>query len=155
MSLQNETNLKQQIKETFYKAMNDKLEDITFENISQTDIEWLATLIDELRERINKLTPNRIDLQVNLNKSIDINLLKQMLKHAAFEYNDLEMLVKTIFNRLYMLCAPIQDKKIKKMESQILESEFGKGLSLLIMECNLIIDEIEQYVVEFKQNSMS
>lgn len=138
--------LHEQIKTTFYDVMKQSLEQmIETQNFTNENIDWLVRLCTEIKDRLNRLTPRRIDLHAQLSKSMDTELIEQMLKHAAFEHCDLEHLVCCIFDRIDILCAASQDKKAKALKAKILtEGNFGKAVSLLIMETNVLIDEIEE-----------
>ncbi len=135
--------MEQQIKDTFYKAMSDMLnEAVQNEKMSEKDVKWLVDLYTELRDRINNLTPNRPDLHAELAMQMDIDLLKQMLLNSAFDAHDFEQMVDCVFSRLLMLCAPVQDSKIKELKMQIITCEFPHAISMLIFKVNEILDEI-------------
>lgn len=141
--------LENQIRNTFYKAMSDSLEKIVSTQMSADDIDWIVRLCEELKTRINSLTPKRTDLHNALNASMDTGLLKQMLEHAAFEQGDLKNIVNIIFERLEALCAPSQDQHVAQVKNTIMNATFEMGVSTLIMESNKIIDEIERLGREF------
>lgn len=142
--------LENQIKETFYKAMSDSLEErIVKKKIDNETVDWLVELCNEIKERINNLTPSRRDLHEQLNKSMDTQLLKQMLQHAAFEEEDVHNLVSIICERLKMLCAPSQDAKIQLLEQELLTLAFEKCVPKLILETNKFIDDIDDLHKKF------
>ena len=145
--------LKQQIKNTFYKAMEDSLEHIiNSQKISSEDIDWLVRLCTELKNRINGLTPRRKDLHEELNKALDVTLLDQMLRHAAFDRGDLDGIVNVVFDRLLRLCAPSQNAHIEELKDKIVHANFGKAVGIMILECNKIVDEIEEMTKAFFQD---
>lgn len=145
--------LKKQIKKTFYKAMEDSLEHIiNSKNISSKDIDWLVRLCTELKDRINGLTPRRKDLHEELNKALDVTLLDQMLRHAAFDRGDLDGIINVVFDRLLQLCAPSQNAHIEELKGQIMDESFGKAVGIMILECNKVVDEIEAMTKAFFQD---
>ena len=151
------SNLQMQIKETIFKAMQDLLEkNVNNDKLNAKDIDWLISLCSELKTRINKLTPSRKDLHTQLNSAVDVQLIKQMLENNAFETKDAIDLINFVFeHRLKKLCAPCQDEKVAEVHEKILNCEnFGKQISYLIMESNIIIDEIEKLHTEFMQGSI-
>lgn len=136
--------MEMQIRAAFLKAMSDLLQRSASE-MKNEDIEWFLTLCEELKSRINDLTPSRHDLHSELDSSIDIVLLRQMLTNSAFEKRDAEQLVNIIFGRLKSLCAPVQDNKVQLVHVEILNMDnLGQQISTLIMKANMIIDEIEE-----------
>lgn len=144
--------LENQIRQTFMKAMQDLLNKSMCDKLSDRDIEWLVELCNELKYRINNLTPSRKDLHIQLNYSIDTELIKQMLSNNAFDDNDINHIVNCIFERLKMLCAPSQDNEVAALHIRISNiKNFGEKISCLIIECNKIIDSIELLKREFEK----
>jgi len=144
------TALEEQIKNTFYKAMEDSLENIiNSTEVTDEDIDWLVRLCTELKDRINALTPRRKDLHEQMNKALDVTLLHQMMRHAAFERGDLDGIVNVVFDRLLMLCAPSQTSDIERLKENIMNETFGKAVAIMILQCNKIIDDIEKLTNEF------
>ena len=149
--------LENQIKNQFYKALEDSLEKmLNTQPMKQNDIKWFIELCEEIKQRLNSLTPNRKDLQNQLNTSFDTQLIKQMMENQAFEHNDIIHVTNCVFERLMMLCAPVQDKQIQQLKNEIEnEQNFGAGIAKLILETNKIIDEIEKLVYDFKHPQSS
>lgn len=136
--------IEEQIRRNFKNAMRDKLNEICKkEELNSEDVEWIGVLCEELVFRINQLTPNRKDLCDELQKSIDVGLLKQMLKHNAFESSDIQNMIGIILSRLKMLCAPSQDNEICKLENKLRSLPTEDTIPAFIWDANVIIDEIE------------
>ena len=118
------------------------------ESLNSEDVDWILRLCEELKIRLNNLIPSRKDLHRDLNAALDSQLLKQMLEHAAFDKGDFQNMVNVIFSRLKMLCAPVQDRYVHEQHEKILQQDsFGQAVSILIMESNKVIDEIENLLV--------
>tara|TARA_B100000482_G_C12590931_1_gene291513 strand:- start:497 stop:961 length:465 start_codon:yes stop_codon:yes gene_type:complete len=142
--------LREQIKFTFYRAMEDSLEHIiNSEKMTDEDIDWLVRLCTELKDRLNGLTPRRKDLHEELNKALDVTLLDQMLRHAAFDRGDLDRVISIVFDRLLLLCAPSQNATINELKEKIMNENFGRAVGIMILQCNKIIDKIEYMTQEF------
>ena len=143
--------MEKQIRENFLKAMQDSLEkSMMMKDISNVEVEWICKLCVELKQRINNLTPSRKDMHEELDKSIDLVIIKQMLRNDAFEKEDAFHIINCIFERLQKLCAPCQDEDIKQVITKILSMKsIPRQLSSLIMESNRIIDEIEKLYQDF------
>ena len=135
------------IERAMYSAMEHAFKDVVDSmssgTMKESDIDWFVRLCAELRNRLNALTPRRKDLHDQLNNSVDVRLLEQMLKHEAFDHDDFMQLVENIFKRLELLCAPDQDIEIANLKLRILSSSFKDAVYLLVMETNKIIDTIE------------
>ena len=139
--------LHNQIREAMNLAMERSLSHVASkERLNAEDVDWIMRLCEEIKVRLNNLTPRRKDLHADLNAAIDSQLLKQMLENSAFDNNDFANMVDVIFTRLKMLCAPVQDRYVREQQDVILQQDsFGKAVSKLILESNKIIDEIEQF----------
>lgn len=148
--------LSRQIESTLKHAFENLLSD-TFSknNLTENDIDWIVRLCKELKERINNLTPSRIDLHNELDKSFDIDLLKQMLLNDAFDDNDLISLTHTIEHKLLSLCAPAQDENIKMFFNSI-RNETKNSIKDVLVGSNQILDDIyelnRQYKLNMKKN---
>jgi hypothetical protein len=139
--------LQNQIREAMQLAMQTSLSHVASkESLTSEDVDWIMRLCEELKLRLNNLIPKRKDLHAELNAALDSQLLKQMLEHSAFDNEDFQKMVHVIYSRLKMLCAPVQDRNVREQEEKILQQDsFGQAVSMLILESNKIIDEIEDY----------
>lgn len=145
--------MENQIRSNFKKAMNDLIEKACEqEKLHDNDIDWIIRLTEELVFRINSLTPKRTDLHIQLQQSIDLTLMKQMLANQAFDESDFKQVVDTFINRLKLLCAPSQDSTLITLHQHLFEMPFAKAIPYMIMQCNEIIDEIKRLETEFKES---
>ena len=137
--------LETQIRTTMRCAFKDMIDSVCQKpQLEEDDVEWIVTLCNELKFRLNNLTPSRTDLHARLDAAFDCDLLKQMLTHSAVEDHDIRMMVCTVFERIEMLCAPVQDECVKTTKESILhESNAFKCIGRMILEANDIISEIE------------
>ena len=141
-----------QIRDTMRVAMKDLLTD-TFkkEKLETKDLAWIKELCIEIIQRINQLTPNRTDLHQQLESSIDVELIIQMLNHSAIEISDFVQILNVTFDRLKLLCAPSQDIDIDNTKNNILQQPtLSESIVNYILESNRIIDEIEDLYRDFK-----
>ena len=111
-----------------YRAMECRLEEV-FEKLD--DIGWIEKLCMELRDRINGLTPSRLDLEESFKREFDVELLVQMLRHEAVDSEELKKILESVWVRLSMLCAPVHDDEISGL---LLESRSG-NCSIAKMLC--------------------
>lgn len=89
------------------------------------DYEWVVRLYSEIRDRIAKLTPNRVDLHQELKEAMDVELFDQMLRNNAFNGADLYRLVHFVFDRLSSLEAPARAESTQRMVQE-LDDEMAK-----------------------------
>lgn len=108
-------NLKSQIEGTYKKAYWDKL----IEDLDKKSYNSFISILDEIRQRISLLTPNRVDMHKLLEEYIDTELIKQMLENDAVDDNYFYKLSHYIVERLKELEAPIENKKTEEWQSEI------------------------------------
>ena len=108
-------NLKSQIEVTYKKAYWDKL----IEDLNNKSYNSIISILEEVRERIALLTPNRVDMHKLLEEYIDTELIKQMLENNAVDDNYFYRLSCYIIERLKELEAPIENKKTEEWQSEI------------------------------------
>ena len=130
------------------KAMHTMLEE-TFAKpqLEATDFDWLERLLNELRDRINGLTPNNNRYQEEFTVAFDVDLIMQMLRHDAFDAEEKEKYCTMIFTRLLSLCAPAHDEQVKGIQRTVKSANIG----CLIYEANQLIDQIEFLQAEFER----
>ena len=88
--------LKNVMLEKLKLAFWDKLQD----EIKEKNYEGLLAVLNEIKERICQLIPNRKDLHKNIEDSIDIKLIEQMLKHDALDDSYIFNVVQFIVTQL-------------------------------------------------------
>tara|TARA_A100001015_G_C14973621_1_gene706236 strand:+ start:72 stop:500 length:429 start_codon:yes stop_codon:yes gene_type:complete len=132
------------IKNTFRKAIREKIKETVSTNCTIEDAKWICNLIIELVTRINNLTPRRKDLHNEINSSIDIELVQQMLVHGAADDSDLQPLCKLVMKRLGQLCAPVQDQDVAKIVEKVSKSSGAECFSILLCEADSVLSEIER-----------
>lgn len=126
-------------------AMRAKLMDTLAQDaMTAEDVAWIEALCTELKTRIGRLTPNRSDLARAWDTEFDVALFVQMLRHHAVDTCDADAFVRMVFERLKMLCAPVQDEAVLEAETTILaEADKGKKLALLLEVANEVLTDIE------------
>ena len=127
------------IRGVMYRAMECSVEEV-FEKLD--DIGWIEKLCMELRDRINGLTPRRLDFQESFIREFDVGLIVQMLRHDAVDRVDLKRILESVWVRLSMVCAPVHDEEISGL---LAECRSGNcSIAKMLCAANRIIDEIER-----------
>lgn len=113
-------------------------------------IEWVHEQCNSIKNRIEKLTPNRKDLRDSWNTQFDVDLFIQMFCNSAVDESDANTIVTIVFDRIQMLCAPSQDEAVSHAKETILsEKNTSKKLAVLLEISNDIVKDIETLVENF------
>lgn len=140
--------LRRQIEETMRQAMNDRVSEVVCGRASREDAAWILSLVHELRDRVNALTPRRSDLHDELATHIDDTLLLQMLRNNALDATDLVPFRDVIFRRIETLCAPIQDRCVCEWKEQISNDENpAHSFAALLSGADRFLNEIDALAV--------
>jgi hypothetical protein len=149
--------LHHQIEEAMRGVMYDMVATtVAKETLTEADADWLASLLAELRDRLNALTPNRPDFHAELARSLDVPLARQMLLHGAADESDVIRLVEVVHDRLKMMCAPVQDADVDDMRAACLsEASPAHCLATLLTRADRILSftealnqQIQQQILE-------
>ncbi|GBG33876.1 Hypothetical Protein FCC1311_100992 [Hondaea fermentalgiana] len=101
-----EDKLKQVVMDTAKDAMWRLIE----EDMARKDFRRLFALIDELKQVMASITPNRKDLHAQLDAALDLDLLGQMLEHNSAASWDLRPLTEFVVKYIRMLEAPARSE---------------------------------------------
>uniref|UniRef100_A0AC11D5B7 Uncharacterized protein n=1 Tax=Ovis aries TaxID=9940 RepID=A0AC11D5B7_SHEEP len=141
--------LEGRIMETMYKAFWDHLK-VQLSN-TPADFTGALELLKEVKEiLLSLLLPRQNSLRNEIEEALDIDLLKQEAEHGAL---DVPHLSKYILNLMTLLCAPVRDEAVRKLESitdpvQLLRGIFHV-LGLMKMDMvNYTIQSLRPYLKE-------
>jgi hypothetical protein len=139
-------------------TMNQCFMDMIKQGIEEKQFDHLLTLITEVRDRLNRLTPNNRRLQESLNTSIDMDLIKQELEHDAFGPTEFAALTGTVLERLRMLQSPADDIKTNQLETDLYTranagAKYAELVPWFLIQVNQRIDKIEADIRAFRQNA--
>ncbi|ELR62516.1 T-complex protein 11-like protein, partial [Bos mutus] len=141
--------LEGRIMETMYKAFWDHLK----VQLSSTPADFTSALelLKEVKEiLLSLLLPRQNSLRDEIEEALDIDLLKQEAEHGAL---DVPHLSNYILNLMTLLCAPVRDEAVRKLESitdpvQLLRGIFHV-LGLMKMDMvNYAIQSLRPYLKE-------
>lgn len=119
------------------RAFADTLDSVFNQSsLSDEDIQWIETLLLELRNRILALTAAKEHDQFTA--QFDVQLIMQMLRNNAFEAADLDMFGGALFAHLKTIAMPVQDKALNWESIRSF-----RHVGSLIVHANMILDEIE------------
>lgn len=126
------------------------IETLDMTSLDDNAIEWVREQCNSIKNRIEKLTPNRKDLRDSWNTQFDIDLFVQMFRNRAVDENDADAIVNILFDRIQMLCAPSQDEAVLHAKQTILlEKSTSKKLAVLLEISNDIVTDIETLAKNF------
>ncbi len=111
--------IKQQIKETVQAAFWDMFH----EELSSEPPKYdkLVSLLIELRDIFCNLVPNRLDIHQEIHENIDIDLIKNMIEHNAFDDDNLKKLASYIVSLVKRFQPPQMDDAVNNWEQGMLE----------------------------------
>ena len=80
----------------------------------------LIILIQEIKEKIKSFTPNRKDIQAELNEVLDDSFLHHLFIERSLEPSHFFNLILFLINKIKLYAAPYLDTEIKLWEEMIL-----------------------------------
>ncbi|XP_074254035.1 T-complex protein 11 homolog isoform X1 [Saimiri boliviensis] len=107
------SSLEGKVKETMHNAFWDHLK----EQLSATppDFSCALELLKEIKEiLLSLLLPRQNRLRIEIEETLDMDLLKEEAKHGALKIPSLS---KYVLNMMALLCAPVRDEAVQKLES--------------------------------------
>ncbi|PNJ88743.1 TCP11 isoform 10 [Pongo abelii] len=105
--------LEGKVKETVHNAFWDHLK----EQLSATppDFSCALELLKEIKEiLLSLLLPRQNRLRIEIEEALDMDLLKQEAEHGALKVLSLS---KYVLNTMALLCAPVRDEALQKLEN--------------------------------------
>ena len=150
--------MEKQIKETYYKAFLNLLEEKTASN--PPDYEWITKLYTEIKERLQNLLRSNHPLALEIDEKLDPSLFKQMIENNAFSGTDFYNLICYVFELCLKLGSPARDEEVNRRKTLVLETlqgggdggTFAKLVPLFILNANESIDLIYEDLEIFRQN---
>ncbi|XP_073666321.1 T-complex protein 11 homolog [Tursiops truncatus] len=107
------SSLEGRVKETMHNAFWDHLEEQLL--ATPPDFSCALELLKEIKEiLLSLLLPRQNRLRSEIEEGLDMNLLRQEAEHGAL---NVPRLSKYILNMMTLLCAPIRDEAVQKLEN--------------------------------------
>jgi|APSaa5957512535_1039671.scaffolds.fasta_scaffold37503_2 hypothetical protein len=96
-----------QLRDIMKKAFWDKLE----EDLKKQppELRNVLSLLDEIKMKLKMLVPRRKDISDDIESSIDIDHIKNMFEHGAFDHDELLMIINYIGNLIKSFGSPSDD----------------------------------------------
>jgi len=142
--------LKKQIKENFYKAFCDSINDTV--NSNNPDFDWIVELYKEIKQRLLKYKKKDSKSYNSINESFDVDLFEQMIKNKSFNENSMIKLIDITYYWIKQLQAPVRDKYTNESKMKVINSESNKRISTFIIEVNMCLDNIEEDIENLLKN---
>lgn len=122
-------------------AMRQRLEE-TIATPTPDSLAWLRSVCEDLKARIGALTPSRADLCEAWERGFDVDLLVQMVEHAAADPGDVDVMISLVFDRLQLVCAPVQDDAVAEARRHLhaLPATARKLASLVDLAAEILAD---------------
>ena len=137
-----EERIKVAMRESMKDLLNGILLDAKGKEMSPENVEWVERLLLEVKGRVVRLTPSRLDLQREFVSSFDVPYMLQILRHGAFEDSDFVTMGCVLLDRIALLCAPCQDKEVGELRRGLCSGSVS--FSDLLFSVHGVVDEIER-----------
>lgn len=132
-------------------AMRQKLRD-TIVSPTPDALAWFEAVAEDLKARIRAFTPNRTDLCQAWDDGFDVGLLVQMVKHHAVDETDVDTMIELVFDRLQLICAPVQDGAVKHARQTLAATTpASQKLASLVDVSAAIVGDIEKLLASVPQ----
>lgn len=131
-----------QIRNTFYKAFSDKINDTV--NSNTPDYDWIILLYKEIKQRLIKYIKKDSKVYQTIDDAFDIVLFEQMIRNDVFDQKSMLNLINITYYWIYKLQAPIRDQETDQSKKRVLNSETSTIVSTFIIEVNKCIDNIDE-----------
>jgi hypothetical protein len=141
------SNIEQQIRETFYRAFFDKIE----ENInSETpDFAWIVSLYKEIKQRLLKFLKKDSQTYKQLDNDFDVPFFEQMLTNNVFDITSVVKLINGTFDWVQKLQAPYRDEETLILRNEVLNTEPAKIIPMFIQKVHVCLDNLDEDMSEF------
>ena len=129
--------------------------DITKEDLGQNPPKTisLANNLKELKNTIVSCVNKKVELRKKINKVIDVELIEQMIRHGAYHYEDLVIIVEYVNSLLCKFQSPSEDEnteKYKKKINEMIEKQ-ENIIDVLIFFLSYVMEKFENILL-FKKN---
>lgn len=135
--------LKNNINKAYWDLMKEDLEKEPPNTIS------FINNLKELKNLVVSCVNKKVELRKDIDKVIDVELIDQMIKHKAYQYNDLENIIQYVNDLLWKFQAPIEDENTRIYEREIKEKLKNKEniISVLISFLSTVIPKFENILL--------
>tara|TARA_B110000971_G_scaffold146833_1_gene149974 strand:+ start:41 stop:1084 length:1044 start_codon:yes stop_codon:yes gene_type:complete len=131
--------------------------DIFTEDLERDDYSRLFIILNEIRTRLKALTPNRHDIHIEIDESIDVELYKQMITNRVFEPSDFMKLVEYLVMKIKQYIAPVHDTEINEWIIQLYETitdKYSKTLPSFFEKYYSYLEITEKEIIEFRKTML-
>uniref|UniRef100_A0A8C0CYP1 T-complex 11 n=2 Tax=Balaenoptera musculus TaxID=9771 RepID=A0A8C0CYP1_BALMU len=146
------SSLEGRVKETMHNAFWDHLEEQLL--ATPPDFSCALELLKEIKEiLLSLLLPRQNRLRSEIEEGLDMNLLKQEAEHGAL---DVPHLSKYILNMMTLLCAPVRDEAVQKLENITAPVRLLRGIFqvLGLMKMDMVNYTIQSLQPQLQEHSI-
>lgn len=135
--------LHKNMKKSFWDLMKKDLMEDPPQTIS------LSNNLKELKNTIVCCVNKKREQREELDKVIDIELIEQMIIHNAYNYQDLENIIKYVNSLLWKYQAPIEDKETENYEYEIMLKLEKKEniIDILVFFLSFVMEKFENILL--------
>ena len=144
-----EKQIKEQMENAFWDIIKEDLQ------TEPQKFSHLLKLINEIKQKIINLTPNRIDFRNEINEMFDEEFLLQIFETKSLDSNHFGNLVIFIIKKIEMCCAPYMDNEVKEWKDTInikLQNDlkYHEFIPFYFKKVYYFLEKIENDIQKFK-----
>lgn len=109
-----ENELENIIEKTFWDLFRESIVRFEYNTLNEKDIQWILNLLIEIRDSINRLTPNNQLFVNETNENFDITFIEQRIRNNCLDQGYLDQLLFFIMDRILLLQAAVDDISTKR-----------------------------------------
>ena len=102
------------IEKAFWDVFTESLVRFESNTLNEQDINWIISLLIEIRDLINDLTSNNQSFINETNENFDIEFIEQRIRNNSMDNNYLNQLLFFIMDRIFSLQAAVDDFSTKR-----------------------------------------
>ncbi len=147
-----EEQLRVQMRKAFWDLLQEKVE------ADPPDVEWLTRLYAEIRDRLCRYVKRGGRVYNKIHGSYDPTLFEQMLRHGAFQSEEMVYLIDLTFRTIAMLQAPVRDEVLKQKQAQVSKlcqegRKFSEVVPLFLKSSHELMDFIDEDLRKIQEKS--
>jgi len=140
-------NIEKQIRETYYKAFYDSIDDTI--NSEKPDYDWIVRLYSEIKDRLLRYVKKESKTSKEINESFDIDLFDQMIRNDVFDQESMVKMINNTFFWIKKLQAPVRDKETDESLKIVFNSDPKNIVSVYLREVYKCLNNLDEDMYNF------
>jgi len=142
-----EEKLEKQIRETYYKAFYDSIDDTI--NSEKPDYDWIVRLYSEIKDRLKRYIKKDSKTYKEIDESFDIELFNQMIRNDVFDQESMIKMINNTFSWIKRLQAPVRDSETDESREIVFKSDPKNIVSVYLREVYKCLNNLDEDMYNF------